>query len=174
MLLGGGTSCQSCGCGTPCPECRHFTATVCYGIEDTGQVDVTVNGNALPYTVTVPASVVTPCCDPGATVSATFSRRLTPPDVSVLSSNVNGCTQCYAHFTVEIIICGWVFYAVFSRMAGDCTDAGGAFSQGSPNHSSTWDTADELNEDCMIAVREWLNTFTIDGTITYDPCECPP
>lgn len=172
MLL---PTCPCCGTN-PCPECRHFTATICYGIEDTGQINVTINGNALPYTVSVPASVVTPCCDIGATVSATFSPGSTNPAVRTLAANISGCTQCYAYFQVRINICGWTFFAVFSRLAGDCNDTGGAFVPGSPGHAAGWFTNDDVrfNEDCMIAVREWLGTFTIAGTITYDPCECPP
>lgn len=160
-------------CGEPCPECRHFTTSACDGIVDTGQVSVTVNGNALPYTVGVPASVVTSCCDPGSTVSATFQLFNTPP-VNTLASSVNGCIQCFAYGAIAITICGWTFVLVFSRIAGACDDTGGAFSLGSPNHSAQWMPSTNVSEDCLIAVREWLNTFTIAGTITFDPCECPP
>jgi hypothetical protein len=174
MLLGGGASCQSCGCGTSCPECRRFTSfDLCYGIDDTGQVDVTINGNALPYTVTVPASVLTPCCTPGAPSSATFRIY---SNLFSSAKNVNGCTQCYAHFAIRIIICDWGFVRYFSRPAWDCNDTGGAFSIGGVGSADYWysDSDIQFNTDCMIAVEEWLNTFTISGTITYDPCECPP
>lgn len=176
-----GLPCGGCGCGTPCPECRHYTADDCWAFDTTNVATITVNGVNIPIgnihtpvRFAMPGIVATTCCEViGDDRRYVEFYRPYANAITAIQEGPSGCWNCKLTWVLAANICGILFYLNLTRVSGDCTDVGGALTQG------LWQFwfnsyGGEVSSDCLIEALEWLSTFTIGATITYDPCECPP
>jgi hypothetical protein len=53
----------------------------------------------------------------------------------------------------------------------NCSDVGGT---ATPADAWTDAASVGIEEDCFIALMDWLETLTVVTTFSFDPCECPP
>ena len=193
MLLGGGSSCQSCGCvGNPCPECRHYTADTWYL---TATMTVTINGVNIPVwdgTGTPPAAVkLTPN---GAVQSTCFAVGTSPKKIGFRAYYYKdaedvgaSCVNPRTYGTISAFIDDpGIIYSTMETypkyVLGACTDTGGVagvymrYGDTTEYSSATWTNPEAiyLYEDCEIEYRDWLAGLTVVTTFAWDACECPP
>ncbi len=182
MLLGGGSSCQQCGCGESCPECTHFSAD---DYLDGSTVSITVDGNAISsvptssssYTVTPPGIVTTTCGMTGAIKRARFGYEYISGEFSE-DDDTSGCfvRRVYAYLYARLEFsgeCTYEFRLRVHRNTGECTDTGGTAVVGAwAAYQNTCGFA--IPEDCVIDALDWLSTLSVSASFSYAACECPP
>jgi hypothetical protein len=193
MLLGGGSSCQQCGCvGDPCPECRHYTVDTWYL---TATMTVTINGVNIPVwngTGAPPAAVkFTPS---GAVQSTCFSVGTSPKQIGFRASyypdveNVETpCLNFRTYGTISAFIDDPnIIYSTMTTypkyVLGACSDTGGVagiymrYNDTTQYSSAAWTNPEAiyLYENCEINYRDWLAALTVVTTFAWDACVCPP
>jgi hypothetical protein len=182
MLLGGGSSCQSCGCAPGCSECRHYIVDTWY---ETRAANLTINGASLaarndffgtPVSIDVALS--------GAVQSTCFFISDSPKVLRVrafflldeaVTVDINGCFTTEVSIRIEASLHASSYENNFRTTATyliglNCTDTGGTATQ-----SSLWEFVEgSVPEDCMIEAMEFLDSLDIVTTVSWDACECPP
>jgi hypothetical protein len=187
MLLGGGSSCQQCGCaGNPCPECRHYTIGTW---KDSVTATVTINGVSVPVItgdefpeeywvyLDVPSTIISNCSQPpNMAYRAAFVAEF--ESYWWTYTEVSGCATAQIYLWIHVYLPDSGFYNDRLRrfiptytIGLNCSDVGGTAVP-----ATTWTTADSISvpEECLIPLLEWLNTLTVVTTFAFEPCVCPP
>ena len=196
MLLGGGSSCQSCGCKPDaCPDCRHYNYETIYS---TATVTVTIDGSSVPVwsDVSIPSPTWLSVSAPGVIQSFCFEAANSPKVVrfhAVFNGNassnsnisggfedidIDGCNSTRASVVIHANLHNTTLsFNTSLRLTANydvpvnCTDIGGAGTL-----ESAWVQVDSitLSEDCLIEYYDFLNQLDISVSFSWDPCECPP
>jgi len=185
MLLPG---CQCCGT-SPCPECRHYTVDT---FDNSLTATVTINGYSIPvYTgdffpeyeyLSIPSEVQSNCFvgyeNPKR---AGFYAEFQADSAFREYFEVSGCPSVRVLLRIYVVLPESQYYGPNSRLAlqiegydipANCTDTGGTATTSQSWYF--WGNDQFVDENCTIALLDWLSTLTVVTTFAFDPCECPP
>ena len=180
MLLGGGSSCQSCGCAPGCPACLYAVECGCLDIDyDDITASLTVDGTTFDSSgdtkYVTPSFDVRLCfqCTPMSTPSVYFTSF----GVGTGSVSVDGCDGCRVRLGLSMKVMDSCYSAPVSIVKSfdyyyvDCSDDGG-----STFVESEWSINDSegFSAECLSLLIEFAETFTITGSVSFSPCSAPP
>lgn len=171
MILGGGSSCQKCGCGPGCPSCTFFDECGCVLSEEiTGTF--TANGNSLGTWSVTPLPVDLVDCgqlQQGLNVSFTEDAYGTG------TVEIDGCVYCRISGTVRVdfgdgVGCFILARIPFNYVYIECDADGGSVTFGEPYV----DDSDCYSQECEDILLEWAAGLTLTGSVSFPPCVPPP
>jgi hypothetical protein len=181
MLLGGGSSCQQCGCAPGCPECLYSVECGCLDIDyDEITGSLTVDGTTLSFSgatkYVTPSADVTACfrCTAGSTPAVFFDFRRV---VSTGPQIVNGCEGCFVRLSILFKVMDSCYSAPvqigksFDYLYKECSDEGG-----STFVESEWQINESqgFSAECMSLLIDFAETFPITGSVFFEPCYAAP
>lgn len=185
MLLGGGSSCQKCGCSPDdCVPCRHSQSagSFCATALGSATASVTINGNTgtgsygTVWDTVLSGLAVTSCLPTPPTNAdkrALFQFEIDPESKDCFRG---GCTQCQLTVTIFLTIypaCSYGFVLKGTYCTGRCSDTGGALTFGSWAASSNA-CGGAIPSDCVLDTLDWLSQYPVTGSISFNACTCPP
>ena len=181
MLLGGGSSCQQCGCAPGCPECLYSVECGCLDIDyDEITGSLTVDGTTLSFfgatKYVTPSSGVTACfrCTSSSTPSVYFDYQRV---VLTGSQTVDGCDGCFVRLGIKLKVMDSCYSSpvelvkVFTYRYVQCSDEGG-----STFVESEWEVNESqgFSAECMSLLIDFVETFAISGSVFFEPCYAAP